>query len=591
MKLLLPYFKKNFGQITLGIVCMLIVDGVQLTIPAMVKQAVDMLASDPHNSLALLKLSLIIILLGILMTALRYWWRILLMGSARNVEKGIRKQLFAHILTLDQDYYDKIKTGDIMAHATSDINHIRMAFGFGLIALTDALLLGSATIGIMLYLNVKLTLYALIPMPMLIIITRFLGKKMHSFHGTAQESFSSLTEIVRESFFGIRIIKVFNFDGIIIRKVQQFSKDYFNKNLKRAYLAAIIKPFMFFVFNLSTGIILFYGGYLVMEKALTPGELVAFIQYLSILAWPMIAFGWVTNLVQRGLASLKRVNALLDARPDVCNSLNAVQLNMNQGMTQDGNQDKHRDKHQSMIEFNNVDFSYNRQDYVLKKITLEIKNGTSAGITGPPGSGKTSFLGLIIRLYNCTKGHIYIDMNDMNDIDLASLRDNIAYAPQESFLFSGTIRENIIMGKTVSQNRLDKILKACMLEKTISAMPKGVDTIVGERGVTLSGGQKQRIALARTLIQKKPIIILDDPVSQMDTDTASEVIKNINILKNDATLIIVSHRIAALTPCDKIYILNNGKIEDAGTHENLIKQSLFYKNAYTVQLFEDKNVS
>lgn len=570
---------------------MLIVDGVQLIIPAMVKQAVDMLANDPHNSLALLKLSLIIILLGLLMTALRYWWRILLMGSARNVEKGIRKQLFAHILTLDQGYYDKIKTGDIMAHATSDINHIRMAFGFGLIALTDALLLGSATIGIMLYLNVKLTLYALIPMPILIIITRFLGKKMHSYHGTAQESFSSLTEIVRESFFGIRIIKVFNFDGIIIRKVQQFSKDYFNKNLKRAYLAAIIRPFMFFVFNLSTGIILFYGGYLVMEKALSPGELVAFIQYLSILAWPMIAFGWVTSLVQRGLASLKRINALLDARPDVSNSLNAVQLNMNQGMPQDGNQDKNRDKHQGMIEFINVDFSYNRQNYVLKKITLEIKHGTSAGITGPPGSGKTSFLGLMIRLYNCTKGHIYIDNIDINDIDLASLRDNIAYAPQESFLFSGTIRENIIMGKTVSQSRLGKILKACMLEKTIYSMPKGLDTIVGERGVTLSGGQKQRIALARTLIQRKPIIILDDPVSQMDTDTASEVIKNINILKNDSTLIIVSHRIAALTPCDKIYILNNGKIEDAGTHENLIKQSLFYKNAYTVQLFEDKNVS
>ncbi|MCK5097781.1 MAG: ABC transporter ATP-binding protein, partial [Desulfobacteraceae bacterium] len=215
MKLLLPYFKKNRWKIALGIACMLIVDGVQLIIPALVKQAVDMLASDLHNSFVLLKSSLIIILLGIFMTALRYWWRVLLMGSARDVEKGVRKQLFAHILTLDQSYYDKIKTGDIMAHATSDINHIRMAFGFGLIALTDALLLGSATIGIMLYLNVKLTLYALIPMPLLIIITRMLGKKMHSFHGTAQESFSSLTEIVRESFFGIRIIKVFNFDEII----------------------------------------------------------------------------------------------------------------------------------------------------------------------------------------------------------------------------------------------------------------------------------------------------------------------------------------------------------------------------------------
>jgi len=500
------------------------------------------------------------------------------MGSSRDVEKGIREHLFSHILTLDQSYYDKNKTGDIMAHATSDINHIRMAFGLGLIALTDAVLLGSATIAIMLYLNVQLTLYALIPMPLLIVITKVLGNKMHSFHETAQESFSSLTEIVRESFFGIRIIKVFNFEETISKKVANFSKDYFNKNLQRAFIAAIIRPLMFFVFNLSTGIILFYGGFLVMQDKVSPGELVAFIQYLSILAWPMIAFGWMTNLLQRGLASLKRINTLLDAEPDVRNASSPIQLS-----------EGHTNKQSGSIEIKHIDFSYNKKDYILKKVSMEIKQGASAGISGHPGSGKTSLIQLIIRLYNTTNGSIYIDNNDINTIDLISLRNNIAYAPQESFLFSGTIEENIIMGKKFSQPRLERTLKACMLTDTIESMPQGLSTIVGERGVTLSGGQKQRIALARTLIQDKPIILLDDPVSQMDTDTASSVIKNINTLKNHATLIMVSHRIAALTSCETIYILNNGEIEAQGSHEDLINTNSFYKNAYTVQLFEDKN--
>jgi len=578
LKLLLPYFKKHLLKIVLGIFCMLVVDSIQLIIPTILKKTVDMLAhagTSNHNTLFLVKAGLAILVLGIVMTCLRYWWRILLMGSARNVEKGIREQLFAKILTLDQGYYDKIKTGDIMAHATSDINHIRMAFGFGLIALTDIILLGIATISIMFYVNVRLTLLALIPMPFLIITTKILGNKMHSFHVTAQESYSFLTEIVRESFFGIRVIKVFNFEKYVGSKIKKSARDYFEKNIKRAFLAAVLKPFMLFVFNFSTGIVLFYGGFLVMKDALSPGELVAFIQYISILAWPMIAFGWLTNLMQRGLASMNRVNNLLNAEPDVRNVLKPVQLS----------------KGGKTIELKNVYFSYTKKKPVLNNITVKIEKGTSAGITGPPGSGKTSFVQLIVRLYNCTCGNIYINGHDIINIELLSLRDTIAYAPQESFLFSGTIYENITMGKEIPRVKLNNIIEACMLKKTIGAMPAGLDTIVGERGITLSGGQKQRIALARTLIMDKPIIILDDPISQMDTDTASRVMENINSIKEDTTLIVVSHRIAALTGCDNIYILNNGIVEDMGTHEDLINKSIFYKNACNVQLFGKKNGS
>jgi ATP-binding cassette subfamily B protein len=336
---------------------------------------------------------------------------------------------------------------------------------------------------------------------------------------------------------------------------------------------------MFFVFNLSTGIILFYGGYLVMEKAVSLGELVAFIQYLSILAWPMIAFGWMTNLMERGLASLKRINTLLNAQPDICNPLNPVRINRVKA-----------DHDRNIIKLQNINFSYNKdKNYILKDINIKIKQGASIGISGYPGSGKTTLIKLILRLYKPDTGKIFIGNNKINTIDIACLRNNIAYAAQESFLFSGTIKDNIIMGKNIPEEKLDNILDVCMLQTTITAMPRGIDTIVGERGITLSGGQKQRIALARTLIQKKDIILLDDPVSQMDTDTASEVINNINTLNKNATCIIVSHRIAALTECDNIYILNNGKIEDQGSHGDLIKQNSFYNNSYKVQIFEEGN--
>ncbi len=497
------------------------------------------------------------------------------MGSAREVEKGIRDDLFNHILNLDMAYFDTVKTGDIMAHATSDINHVRMAFGFGLIVLVDTLLLGGATLGIMFWTHPKLTVIAMIPMPFLIVVTRVLGKKMHTFHRTAQESFSQLTEIVRESFFGIRIIKVFNFEETTAKRVEKASKDYFKKNLKRAVVTALLRPLLGLFFNLSTLAIIFYGGFLVMQKVLTPGELVAFIQYLSILAWPVIAIGWMTNLFQRGMASLKRINTLLDSLPQVSQP----------------------DKPQTPalispgIRFENVDFSYGNDSNTLSNITLTIAPGNKIGISGPPGSGKTSLIQLIPRLYNTTKGNIFIDHCNVNGIDLELLRKSIGLMPQESFLFSGTIRENIMMGQDISQKKLDTILYTCALNEALDKMPDGLDTIVGERGITLSGGQKQRIALARTLIRKKPIIILDDPISQIDTHTAATIISRLNQLNLMSTIIIISHRISALASCDRIYILKEGEIDHYGTHTELIDDDRFYRESYLVQQFEEEHVS
>lgn len=551
---------------------MIIVDITQLIIPQIVKNTIDTLNSTSFDTHALFVQCAFILLLGLVMAGLRYVWRNILMGSARSLEKDIRDYLFRHILNLDMAYLDKIKTGDIMAHATSDINHIRMAFGFGLIVLVDTILLGGATFAIMLATHTKLTLLAMIPMPFLIIVTRILGKKMHLFHKTAQESFSQLTELVRESFFGIRIIKVFNFEPVVGNKVRGASTDYFKKNLKRAFVTALLRPLFGLFFNLSTLVIIFYGGFLVMEQALTPGELVAFIQYLGILAWPVIAIGWMTNLFQRGMASLKRINALLDSQPEVISPENPHLISNIKGN----------------IVFENVSFAYEKTNFVLLNISFQIHPGTSIGITGPPGSGKTSLVQLIPRLYNATKGNIRLDDIDLNTLDLDFLRQHIAVMPQESFLFSGTIRENILMGKHVDQKKIDEIIRACSLKTTIEKMTHGLDTIVGERGITLSGGQKQRITLARTLMLKKPVIILDDPISQMDTHTAASVIANLNRMNLNSTLIIISHRISALASCDKIFTLKNGRIDHFGTHKELIETDRFYKQSYLVQQFEEE---
>jgi ATP-binding cassette subfamily B protein len=554
---------------------MIIVDATQLIIPQIIKQAIDILSKGSFDSKTLFFQCSYILFLGLVMAGLRYAWRNLLMGSARDLENGIRDELFNHILNLDMAYYDKIKTGDIMAHATSDINHVRMAFGFGLIAIVDTLLLGGATLVIMLWTHPALTAFAMIPMPFLVMTTRILGKKMHTFHETAQESFSKLTELVRESFFGIRIIKVFNFESIISSKVEKASRDYFNKNLKRAFVNALLKPTLILFFNLSSLIILFYGGFLVMKDTITPGELVAFLQYLGILAWPVIAIGWMTNLFQRGLASLKRINTLIDSAPDVTSPDHPVILTSLSGH----------------ITFKSVGFAYGKGSPVLSDISIAVEPGMTIGITGPPGSGKTSLVQLIPRLYNTISGKIFMDGHDINTLDLNFLRNHIAFMPQESFLFSSTIRENILMGRSVEDEKLDRIIEACCLKETLEKMPDGLETLVGERGVTLSGGQKQRITLARTLINEKPIVILDDPVSQVDTHTASKLIAAINYMNSGSAFIIISHRISALASCDRIYILKKGRIDHSGSHKELIETNRFYRESFRVQqLEEEKNV-
>ena len=577
--LIKPYLEERRLFIVIGLVCLITVDFLQLFIPRVIKWAIDDLTDYRIDILSLLTYALYIVGISVLIGIFRYIWRRCLLGASRRVEEGLRNKLFAHIQTLSASYFVKTKTGDLMAHATNDILHVRMATGMGMVALTDAVVLGTAAIGFMAYINVKLTLFVLIPMPMIVFGARFFSKKMHRYYGEVQGAFSDLTEIVRERFTGIRIIKAYNRQQEAASKLESVSKDYIEKNLALVRITGSFFPMMVFFSNISLAIVLFLGGRQTITFTITPGDFVAFISYLGLLTWPMMAMGWVTNLIQRGKASLERIDKIIQTQPEVDDMPEAVFLRHVKGS----------------IAFESVSFSYTPYFHtsgntpILDGINLNIKQGHILGIVGPPGSGKSTLLSLIPRTFEVGKGRITIDDIDIHKIQIRNLRSMISYMPQEPFLFAGTIRENITFDNknTIEPELVQATQGACFYD-AVNAFPDGFKTIVGEKGVILSGGQKQRVALARTLLKNSSIMILDDPISQVDTKTGETIINTIRSMAGEKTIIIVSHRLSAVRFADQIITLDRGRIIESGTHSELMANDRYYARTYRLQEIEEE---
>lgn len=570
--LIKPFFFEKRFVILSGVVCLVLVDFLQLFIPRIIKWAVDDLSAFRIDLKRLTLYFLWIVILGILIGLFRFIWRQCLIGTSRRVEEGLRNRLFLHLQTLSAAYFDRVKTGELMAHATNDIQHIRMATGMGMVALTDAVVLGTASIGFMAYINLRLTLFVLIPMPLIIFGTRFFSKKMHRSYQAVQTRFADLTEIARESFAGIRILKAYLRQPSAAERMDRASKDYIASNLKLVRITGSFFPMMILFSNISLAIVLYLGGRQTISATITPGDFVAFISYLGLLTWPMMAMGWVTNLIQRGKASLDRIDRIMQTRPDIGDAPAARPLTSIAAVT-----------------FEQVSFSYPpASPPVVADICFTLRAGRILGLVGPPGCGKTTLINLIPRLYECTAGRIRIDGRDLREFQTASLRSKIATMPQEPFLFADTVRNNITFGDPrITETELAAAIRAAALSETIASFPDGLDTLVGEKGIILSGGQKQRITLARALVKPAPVLILDDPISQVDTRTGARIMAHIRSMAGQRTVIIVSHRLSAVCFADMILCMREGRIAARGRHADLMRTSGYYAENFRLQEIEE----
>jgi ATP-binding cassette subfamily B protein len=575
--LIKPYFRENRSKIFIGLVCLIIVDVLQLFIPRLIKWAVDDLTALQADGMGLFRYAVYMVAIALFIGLFRYIWRRCLLGTSRRVEEGLRNRLFSHVQNLSASYFAQVKTGDLMAHATNDIQQIRMATGMGMVALNDAIVLGTAAIGFMLYINVRLTLFVLIPMPFIVLGTRFFSKKMHRRYQAVQASFSDLTEVVRERFAGIRIIKAHNRKKEEEAKVRSISKTYIDKNISLVKIIGSFFPMMLLFSNLSLAIVLYLGGRQTIMQTITPGDFVAFISYLGLLTWPMMALGWVTNLIQRGRASLDRINLILQIQPEIRNKKNAVSILEAQGQ----------------IVFENVSFQYGSNgnsptSQILSDINLSIEPGRVLGIVGPPGGGKTTLLSLIPRLYDTKKGQILLDGGDIRNLEITNLRSHISFMPQEPFLFAGTVRQNITFDNpSITDEALQRAAEDAALLETVRGFSNGFETIVGEKGIILSGGQKQRIALARCLLQNTAVLVLDDPISQVDLETGTAIIDTIKKMAGKRTILIVSHRLSAVRFADHVITLEKGRIVESGTHTDLLAANRYYAKTFHLQEMEE----
>jgi ATP-binding cassette subfamily B protein len=568
-----PYLHERRWLIVTGLLALIVVDLLQLFIPRVVKWAVDGLTLTGASPAQLLRYALYLILCGLGIGAFRYVWRRCLLGTARRVEEALRNRLFNHLQSLSADYFDKAPTGDLMAHATNDINQVRMASGMGMVALNDAVFLGSAAIGFMLYIHVELTLLVLIPMPFITFGARLLSSQMHRRYGEVQAAFSTLTETVRERFAGIRMIKAHGTEAVALAEVSAVSRAYIDNNIALTRVTGAFFPMMLVLTNLSLAMVIYFGGRRTILAEITPGDFVAFISYLGLLTWPMMALGWVTNLIQRGRASLDRLNRIFDTKA----TITAPARSVSPPAADNG------------LEFKQVSFAYGPEaELVLQEIDLRLPAGRMVGIVGPPGGGKTTLMRLVPRLYDVGGGEIRLGGIDLRRWPLDELRRRMAFAPQEPFLFAGTIRDNVTLGDpAVTAAELDRVARQAALVKMLAYMPAGWDTVVGEKGVILSGGQKQRIGLARAFLGDAPVLLLDDPISQVDGETAEEIVGGLKAVAGTKSLLVVSHRLSAVQFADHIITLKEGRVVEEGAPADLARSDGYFARTLQMQALEE----
>lgn len=569
-KIIRDFLKKYWPQYAMGIIVLVLSGYIQTLSPKILGNIIDLFDSENIIRQQIIINTGLLLLVALVTFFTRFIWRYFIIGTARNMECYLRQKLFEHFQKLSVGFFNSRKTGDLVAYAINDINAVRMAFGPGLSLLVNGVGLSTiAAISMVRSVNLKLTALALLPVPIIIFLMLKIGKIIRKRFRIVQENFASISDRVQENISGIRVIKSYVQEDEEVLNFEELNNRMKESNISMTRISSILAPLTKVCFGVSFMINLIYGSSLVKSGVITLGDFVAFNGYLTMIMQPIISIGRVINIFQRGMASFKRINDIFEIEPEIKDGVREIQANALNGN----------------IEFKDLNYAYsNSTELALKDINLKIEKGQIIGIIGKTGSGKTTLMNLILKLYNVEAGRVFMDGKDINDFTLETLRENIGYVPQDNFLFSATIQENIRFFRDVySDEEIEDAARTSMIYDSIMEFPEKFETIVGERGVNLSGGQKQRISIARAIIKNPAILILDDALSAVDTKTEEEILKNLKGVMEGRTGIIIANRISAIRHADLILVMDHGRIVERGTHDNLINKHKLYYEIYQEQ--------
>ena len=575
LKPLWPYFNRYRLALFWGGITVLFNNGLWVLSPQVVRRAVDDMNHAGVTQHKVLVYSSLLVALAVGKGIFQFLTRWLVIGVSREIEYDLRNDLFRHLESLSYSHYQKNRTGDIMARATNDLNAVRMLLGPAIMYTANTLVFTAVALVFMWHISPRLTLWVFAPLPIASIIVQYIGRKIHERFEKIQAQFSDISARAQENFSGARVVRAYAQEQSEIALFEKTNQEYVERSLPLARLTGMLWPTLELLLGFALVLMLWLGGREVLLQRMTLGQFVAFNTYIVMLTWPIIALGWVINIFQRGTASMGRIDEILQVKPDITDAQVATDL-------------KSVTTLRGEIEFRHLHFDYNGVP-VLKDINLKIPAGSSLAIVGPTGSGKTTLVSLLPRIYDAAPGSLLLDGRPIYEYPLETVRQNIGYVPQETFLFSDTVRENIAFGvENATDEQVHSAAEAANIAKDIEGFTEGYGTLVGERGITLSGGQKQRTAIARAIMRDPRILVLDDALSSVDTYTEEKILEHLRHVMQGRTTIFISHRVSTIRNADRIAVLHDGCIVELGTHEELLSRNGYYTDLYNKQLLEEE---